>query len=155
MKQPSWRSTRTPGICKYQMRGQISHFHPDVISHRKRFRGTWPYIITSKAACSNTEFEVSRRQRCLHIRKPPKIPVHIFRYLKTKVSKQSILFFSGVIFPILRGAGVCYLRQKVGSAHMLLLERQRLQFQQEPLFITEAEEEVGKGVPFMSVPFIH
>lgn len=36
IQQPSWSSTRTPGICKSQMKGQITLFHPDVISDRKR-----------------------------------------------------------------------------------------------------------------------
>lgn len=38
---------------------------------------------------------------------------------------------------------------------MVLLEKQQLQFQREPLFSTAVEEEVGKGVPFVSAPFVH
>lgn len=49
---------------------------------------------------------------CLHIRKPRKMPVHIFRYLRAQASKQSIWFFSGVSFPNWGGAGICYLRQR-------------------------------------------
>lgn len=69
--------------------------------------------------------------------------------------QSRVFYFSlGLSLPCWGGVEVCYLRQKGGSAQMLLLEKQLLQFQQEPLFSTEVEEEVEKGVLFMSAPFI-
>lgn len=41
---------------------------------------------------------------CLHTRKPHKMPVHVFRYLKAQVSKQGIKCFPGALLPTLRGS---------------------------------------------------
>lgn len=119
------------------MKGQISLFHPDFISDRKRCSREPGYTLPSAKQLVWIQNLKSAEVRCVCTSGNP---FCIFGYLKTQASKQHIWLFSGVILPKLRGTGICCLRQEGGSA-------QPLWFQQEPLFCIEVEKEVGKGSP--------